>query len=362
MNRPRLLFLSTREPSYSRVEIVLRALQSRFDVISVVSSAGTYRARFAEVLWRLLRTPSSRYDAVFLGFFAQPIFPFVRLLCRKPIISDLYFSIYDTFISDKKLAPRTHPVARLCLWLDRQSIRRSRLLFSDTAGNAQYLASLVAPPAPQITRLWISAQPEIFHRLPATPAPGPGARFRLLFYGGFIPLQGVDTIIRAAAILRDEPVHFDIVGSGQTFTATQELDRELGDTHTVFHGWKSQDEVLKLAAKAHLVLGIFGSSEKAARVIPNKVYEGLAMAKPVLTGDTPAIRELLTPGHDVATCAMNDPQSLAGAIRSCMGDYAQLLQIGRNGYDTFTEKASPTVVADVLEQTIVEAFSAEGGN
>ena len=358
MKRPRLLFLASREPSYSRVDIVQRALASRFEVISIVSSAQSYPRRFAQVLWALTQTPADRYDVVFLGFFAQPIFPFVRLLTRKPIISDLYFSIYDTFITDKKLAARKHPLGKLCLWLDRDTLRHSRLLFSDTAGTAEYLASLMPPPARPITRLWISAQPEIFRPLPLLDAPGAGEKFRLLFYGGFIPLQGVEIIIRAAALLRDEPVHFDIVGTGQTFAQSRELDTQLGNGNTTFHGWKSQNDVLELAVGSHVVLGIFGATEKAQRVIPNKVYEGLAMAKPVLTGETPAIRELLTPGHDVVTCAMADADALAAAIRWSLQHYADLRRIAVNGHQTFAGKASPTVVADVLEHAITREFSA----
>jgi hypothetical protein len=49
--------------------------------------------------------------------------------------------------------------------------------------------------------------------------------------------------------------------------------------------------------KADLVLGIFGDTEKSQRVVPNKVYEGLAMAKPVITGDSPASESLSFPAN-----------------------------------------------------------------
>ncbi|MFN2508585.1 MAG: glycosyltransferase [Chthoniobacterales bacterium] len=355
MSGLRILFVASREPAYSRVDIVQRALMSNFEVIPVLSSASSYPARFARVLWRVLKTPSDRYDTVFVGFFAQPLFPFVRLLSRKPIISDAYFSIYDTFISDKGLASKKHPLAKLCLWLDRQMLRHSRLVFSDTEATGEYLRSLVSPP-PRIPRLWISAQPRIFQPLPPLSPPTPDSGFRILFYGGFIPLQGADIIVRAAALLRNEPVHFELVGSGQTFTACRDLDRALRNTNTTFHGWKSQAEILKLAAESHLILGIFGSSDKAARVIPNKVYEGLAMAKPVLTGDSPAIRELLTPGDDVITCRMNDAEALADAVKWCLVSYPEVLEVGARGCQTFKSKASPDIVARILQSEITRAL------
>ena len=357
MKRPRLLFVASREPSYSRVDIVQQALRERFEVISLHSSASSYARRIVSVLWRLICTPSANYDVVFLAFFAQPIFPFVRLLTRKPIISDMYFSIYDTFIQDKQIAAENHPLAKLCLWLDRQTLLRSQLVFTDTAGNAAFIGSLVPPPAPRITRLWISAQPTVFKPLPPLPRTDKASAFRILFYGGFIPLQGVETIVRAAALVQDANVHFDIVGSGQTRARCEALNTELGNENTTFHGWKSQAEVLAIAASSHLVLGVFGASDKALRVIPNKVYEGLAMAKPVLTGDSPAVRELLTPGYDIVACAMAEPERLAGTIRWCLEHDDELLAIGQNGYKTFVEKASPSVVADILDDAVNRAFA-----
>lgn len=352
--RPRLLFLATREPSYSRVQIVLSALQNNFEVVAVVSNASSYVARFADVLWQFLRVSGTSYDVVFLGFFAQPIFPFVRLLCRKPIITDAYLSIYDTFIKDKGIASGSHPLAGLCLFLDRLMLRHSRLLFSDTTANAEYLKSLVRPLAPLIVRLWVSAPTEIYQPLPPVPT---RSGFRVFFYGAFIPLQGVETIIRAAALLRDSSIHFQLVGSGQTLRVCQKLDQQLGNTNTSFLPWMAEVELVRCAAEAHLVLGIFGSSAKTLRVIPNKVYGGIAMAKPVLTGDSPAIRELLTPGQDVVTCPMADPQGLADAIQWCSQNPAELAQIARHGYETFSRKASPAVVEKVLKEAIMEEFS-----
>lgn len=359
MSGLRILFIASREPSYSRVDIVQSAMIHHFEVISLVSEASSYGARFAQLLWRLLRTPSDRYDAVFVGFFAQLIFPFVRLLCPKPIVSDVYFSIYDTFINDKALASKNNPLAKLCLWLDRETLRHSRLIFSDTEANAEYLRGLVSPFRPPIQRLWISAQSRVFQPLAPLPPATLASGFRILFYGGFVPLQGVDTIVRAAGLLRNAPVHFDIVGTGQTLVACRQLEAQLQTTNTTFHGWKSQAEIHRFAEQSHLVLGIFGSSDKARRVIPNKVFEALAMAKPILTGDSPAIRELLTPGHDVITCTMNDPQSLANAVKWCTESYPALLEIAQKGYETFKTKASPEIVAEILKQEITTALQAD---
>ena len=47
-------------------------------------------------------------------------------------------------------------------------------------------------------------------------------------------------------------------------------------------------------ASATLCLGVFGTTDKARRVVPNKVFECVAVGRPVVTGDTPAIRRTKT--------------------------------------------------------------------
>ena len=63
-----------------------------------------------------------------------------------------------------------------------------------------------------------------------------------------------------------------------------------------------------------MILGVFGRTAKAKRVVPNKVYQGLAMARPVITADSPAVREFFAPGEHLHTVPAGDPEALADAV------------------------------------------------
>ena len=64
-------------------------------------------------------------------------------------------------------------------------------------------------------------------------------------------------------------------------------------------------------------MGIFGNSPKASRVIPNKLFQIVASGKPVITRDSPAIRELITePPEDVVLVPPASAEALANALMS----------------------------------------------
>jgi len=117
----------------------------------------------------------------------------------------------------------------------------------------------------------------------------------VLFYGQFIPLHGVDTIIQAAQLLENECIQWVIIGKGQE----ESRIRQIIDLHPLENlnwiPWVQYHELVDWIQYADICLGIFGDSDKASRVIPNKVFQILAMRKPLITRDSPAIRELLSP-------------------------------------------------------------------
>jgi glycosyltransferase involved in cell wall biosynthesis len=79
--------------------------------------------------------------------------------------------------------------------------------------------------------------------------------------------------------------------------------------------WATYDELRQNLAASDICLGIFGESDKAASVIPNKVFQIVAAGRPLITRDSDAIRELL--GHAPPCTYLvppGDPAALAEAI------------------------------------------------
>jgi glycosyltransferase involved in cell wall biosynthesis len=121
----------------------------------------------------------------------------------------------------------------------------------------------------------------------------------VLFYGGFSPLHGIDKILYAAKYLEDENVRFTLVGKGQTWEEMVELSKKLYLRNLEFTDNIDYRKLSYFISQFDVGLGIFGDTGKAMRVVPNKVYRLAACAKPVVSRETPGIKEVFTDMHDI---------------------------------------------------------------
>lgn len=173
---------------------------------------------------------------------------------------------------------------------------------------------------------------------------------KVLFWGNYIPLQGVDTIVRAAALLhnRRSSVHIDLIGDGQTWPQVQALATTLSIPNVTFFGRQPLVDLPARMRTADVCLGIFGATDKAQRVIPNKLYAAVAMAKPVITADTPAVRELFTNRQDVLLCRSGSPEDLADKIEMLHHDSKLRYHIAEGGYHTYQARCTPNIIGATL--------------
>ncbi len=103
-------------------------------------------------------------------------------------------------------------------------------------------------------------------------------------------------------------------------------------------------------AKADICLGIFGHTAKAQMVIPHKIYEALAMKKPIITADTPAAKELLTNQINVIFIPSGNSQKLTEAIELLRNNRPLSEKIAVGGYKIFTEQCTPKILGQEISQ------------
>jgi glycosyltransferase involved in cell wall biosynthesis len=262
---------------------------------------------------RYVRLP--RHDVVLVGYLGQLdvliLWLFARLR-RVPVVWDAFLSLYDTVVNDRALVSPRHPLARLLYAAEWLAGRAAARVLLDTRTHAAAFARAFRLPPGRVASVLVGVEPEVFP--PAQPSP-PAKILRILFYGQLIPLHGVETILRAAREARAEPFEWVLIGQGQEEERVRRMLAEEPLPQLRWIPWVPYEELARWIGEADVCLGIFGASGKAAHVIPNKVFQVIAAGKPLVTRDSPAIRELLAEGPGVYLVPPADPQALLTALR-----------------------------------------------
>ncbi|HLQ36588.1 MAG TPA: glycosyltransferase, partial [Planctomycetota bacterium] len=240
----------------------------------------------------------------------------VRRLAQVPVVLDLFLSAYDTAVEDRRLFAAASLPARLLRWLDRRACAAADLVLLDTPEHAAHTALLTGLPVDRFDWLPVS-DPEA----PMVPAPypeGDGA-LRLLFFGTGVPLHGLRTLLLAVAQV--ETVVLTLVGG--TASDRAYAGELLGRRLLLQPEFVDRARLQQLLDHSELVAGVFGTSDKVARVVPFKVMHALAAGRPVLTADTPAMRRIAEPADGVFYVPAGDVAATAAVLAALAGDRAR---------------------------------------
>lgn len=342
-------YLGDYDPTYSRHRLLLRSLRELgVTVVETQLPAHGWAKHLALV--RAVRSYRRRgISAILFAYSNSRLVWLARLFTRLPIIWDAFYSLYDNWVFDRKLAAPRGPKALYYWLLDWLCCYAATLVVLDTNTDAEYFANTFGVPRRKLARILVSADTEVFYPRPRTRN---DQTFEVEFHGKYIPVQGTEVMVRAAKLLASQPdIHFTLIGGGQNLKKTRALAEELAVGNVTFLSYLTPAEVAGYVAEANVTIGIIGDVPRVVRAIPNKLYEAAAMARVCINADTPALREIFTPGHDVIGIRPGDAEALAAAIlelkRSGQGD-----ALGRAARQTFTELASPVAVTSELRQCL----------
>lgn len=174
---------------------------------------------------------------------------------------------------------------------------------------------------------------------------------RVVFFGLYTPLQGASVIAEALARLDERGVPFEatMVGRGQELEAVRA--RLAGVGRVTWLPWVAPEELARLVAAHDVCLGIFGTTPKAARVVPNKVFQGAAAGCAIITSDTSPQRALL--GSAARLVPAGDAAALAAAMTELAEDSDRTFAARQKAHDWALRVARPeAVVVPLLERLL----------
>jgi glycosyltransferase involved in cell wall biosynthesis len=351
----RVLHLGHFDPEYSRNRIVAKALRRAGAEVRTATDPRRFAFRTPKLVREIVQR-HERPDVVLIGFPGHADVPVARAVSRGriPIVFDAFLSLYEMSVEDRVLVRPGSARARALAFEDRLACTSATRVLLDTHAHIEYFVGRFGLEPERFRRVWVGADDELVR----PQSPPQTSRFRVFMYASFIPLHGVEHVVRAAALLEasNADVEFEIVGAGLTERPVRELAARLGVRTVHFHQPRPYRTLVQSMAASDVCLGVFGTSPKTERVIPNKVFDALAAARPVITADTAAAREALTHADTAWLCPAGDAEAVADAIVRLQGDGALRTQIAQRGHVLFRAEFSIDAIARSLTSTLTEVL------
>lgn len=352
---PSVLWWGRSDPGYSRNRIVLRLfcdLGWKVDFYRPVAS----QTGSLEAYLHRLRRP----DLIWVPCFRQRDMASAAHWARKwrvPLVADPLISAYEKDVFErKKWAPGSAMTERRRRWESRL-LMQADMVVTDTPAHADFFSRELGIAREKLSVLYVGAETEYFRH---APAPLPKPPFEILFYGSFLPLQGVDVIVAAARQTDDMPFRWVLLGDGPLRAGIEKNCVHL--KNITFEPWIDYERLPSRLARAHILLGIFGTTLKADMVIPNKVFQAMSTGRPLITRAGSAYKEVLGRSEVIGWVPQGDPDALAACVREWLVSPEKLVERGKKtralfdtlfGYDKLREMLSG-LLSQVLKYSKLE--------
>lgn len=336
-------YFGSHKKDYSRNNIIKKGLlENGIEVIDCSSRSNVLLRSFA--LFAKFIKIRKKIDIIIVSEMSHAAMPCAKLLSvlyGRRIIFDPLISAYDTIVEDRKIIKKGSLLSKIIRYLDKVCMRMSDIVIADTEEHVEYFSEQLGVQKSKIKVIPVGADTDIYYPSSSDLKKNKG-KFSVLFQGTYIPLHGIQYIIDAANQLRDHPdIHFTLIGKGQEYEKILTRSKELQLKNITFVPMIPQDELRNQINQCDLCLGIFGETSKAKRVIPNKVYQYLACSKPIITGESQAVKKLLQHKENVYFCEMANSSSLSSAILTLKEDVSLRVRIAEKGHELFINGLTP---------------------
>ncbi|MBE7214632.1 glycosyltransferase [Shewanella benthica] len=323
---------------------------------SWLSIAWRHLLAYPRLVVKLFRLKKSNF--IIVGYLGHldifVLWPFARIR-GIPIVWDAFISLYNTVVEDRKMFGKRHPVSLVLYAWEWLACRLADAVLLDTNEHADYFRRRYHLEHNKVHYTFVGAEDHFFQSQPDTKsASNDDGPIEVLFYGTFIPLHGISTIIKACRLVPSEMANWTIIGKGQEESKIQaELDSD-HISNLEWIKWVPYKELGRKIQEADVCLGIFGDTKKSAMVIPNKVFQIIAASRPVITRDSPAIVELLShTDKGVWLVPPEDEEALAQAVKEV---YLQRPELRSSGlYFDIKHRITPKAIGSQLLDSLYRA-------
>jgi glycosyltransferase involved in cell wall biosynthesis len=173
----------------------------------------------------------------------------------------------------------------------------------------------------------------------------------ILFYGGIIGhAQGLDIILNAAKILEDKPkIKFVMLGSGPEKERLLALKEELKLNNLDFYDAVPKTKMQEIIMDMNATIVPLKKLDLFKGAIPSKIFENLALKKPIILGLEGEAKELFI---DEGNCGLAfEPENTEDLVKQILTLYNNpelSKQLGENGLKYASENFNRDKIAEGL--------------
>lgn len=293
-------------------------------------------------------------DAIYVGYpghFDVPIAWIFAKITHKKLVFFPIINLFTVFTSNVDLFTKDSLKAKLVLSFEKIIYRLPDFVFADTPFQKKYMCQEFHLDEKKVVVLPIGADDKIYAY---SGIQTNGKQLTVTYYGTFNPVHGVSYLIEAANILKNHAgISFVLVGKGPTWQTDYDTAQRYNLKDVDFKGSVVEKDAFQYLRSADVFIGFLKDAPAVRQSIANKIYQGLAMGKAVVTVDSEVIRSMFTDKEDIYLIEANNAQSLANAILDLAQDTKLLRHISNNGHIRYQENYTPQKLA----QTLVDAIS-----
>jgi glycosyltransferase involved in cell wall biosynthesis len=325
------------DPAYQVVDSVeLYKYQPYAPGGSKLSFVGEYAHSFLKTAWLTLKARRSGRFAVIQACNPPDIFWPIGMVLRMLDGSRFVFDHHDLCpeLYESRFPGGPGLPYKGLRALERRTHRTADHVIATNDSYREIAITRSGKPASDVTVVRSGPDPSRLRRREARPELRRGRAHLAAYIGVMGPQDGVDIIVRAAAIivheLHREDIAFTLIGSGDCFDELVALRDQLGLAgHVEFTGRAPDDLVADILSTADLGLSPDPKNPLNDVSTMNKTMEYMAFELPVVAFD---LRETRVSGGDAAVYVKpNDVRDYAEAIVELMDDEPRRSLMGKLG-------------------------------
>jgi len=173
----------------------------------------------------------------------------------------------------------------------------------------------------------------------------------IVSYIGTIGMShGIEVVIRAAEIIKD--ITFLIIGEGAEKNNLKKIIEEKEITNVIFLNHIDWQEIVNINQIISANLIHLRNLELFKTVIPSKIFESMALKKPILAGLIGESLEIITKSNSGIQITPENPKSLVEGILFLKNNTEKAQKLGNNGFTLVSKRYNRKILAQQMIQSI----------